>query len=1692
MPINWAPLAPWNDPVLMWRLIWDWLNIDEWVPIFSSLTWIQAWSKCVPSFWPMSPLSTGCVWLWAWWSFWVDSLTNNFRFFITPTLTWWIWTAACFWATARMAWSIPPAWLNPFIPGWNCIVVAAPLPNLCEDEEIVSDPSSIGQVKQYGWLAGVETGLWIWWLSDTWYWVINWNCSANSNHNKLPISNQINASLSEEYLNYRSTWIVSDNLWDAFIDAFDNPGSPWFYWNSSSSEPLISINGWTLESSDISVWIDFAGLDSWINFKAVDELTQDRVAPFPDFITWWVNAQLEEFITKLTDFPTLFIILPDLSGIFNADLWIYSDYLINGVSDSYDTWVENSNSLVKQTSWIKEAYEFLSNVPFVTIEWEPVDISIPWPRDSIDTTLTQRKLALGWYAAQIEQAKNSIDYNLEDIINAQEFMSSLQMNLQVIESYKRIPEQIADLAWKKQEYLEQILCNIESVSEITGWWLDRNWKRFKAWVELYILIKAILKSWQLLADIFIDYDTSCHECKNERYDSLWWEFEIISIILPSFPIIEIPKWPDIVLDLHNIRLNLTIVLPEFEFTKRPFILPPAPVIILPEAPDLFINLPALDVLPYLVIPELPDIPSLPTINLPDLPPPPQLPKLFSVIEVFLNILKLITKAMCILKKSPFVPESRAWDQIAFLTEWSGYRGFDFLHLLAPKISYPTVDEIRITSYVNLEFEADFITEMAKTMVEPVNNMTNDLIHLFDGATENVIDFSEVIPSEIEIDLWANATDINDMVDSSEFISLINKELSKESLIKDKNFDELRWAFDIVNNYTYSKENKLISNLKKSHFEKFDILESIIKREIDNQKDLKKEISDWLSDDLYKTISNDEVDNIKLYNASLTKYNDAFKESAKALMNPEYFDNEDLKKTWKKIISSVKNTLDNYEKVVNKSPNTYNDYLAANTKTNNSKNYYTWLTWLSVPETQTCTNDTSNYKREYEWIYIIQEEGSSKVSYRLFEYLDDLTWDEVTTEVDFDLDSDSDLLYSMDGNLYLKENLINSPDRNFISWIDVLDSSDNKFLNWDVYFEAVNNAKESFISNEIININFMSSSRTDIYNYRLEYYNIVDKYLNEDNTSYIPEKINKNIIDSFVDSEKNTIIENEWLVDDESLFWMIENIIETDEIYNENQIIIRNNLAYIYEVWNNIPNVTLKTKQLINIWEISIDWNNNYPVISSSKKLYTWNSRAKIYYYEWDSEELKELTINANTNVEFSDWIKINEIKWNIYIETNKEIYVKSNDIYKYVWLPLSFWTTIKNIWEFNSSSSSHIWIKYYDDSEVNIDFRDVNSYELYDLWFNWYDYSITLNTDNDYFYSRMQMFKDNIYWTKTSQILLSPQFESDNSAPEINFNSEIRIPIYQVEIIDLTNSIYEDSWFENIESLVIEWLSEDKYEVLQTWTKLRIRFGEFENLFSKNILFIITDSNWNTSSEEISFEVYTPIPEIESYDNGTISWVIDEELTDEPINIYRYRWWIIKRLETSSWTTKVDTITWNFDFTINTINSNLVDITKDNNKIFSINENTWKINLLNIWYKVEAKVNDDNFIEINVLDIWNDIVFSQIIKLDNNDITVVDNFNWIEDNWLYIKLTSSDFDYYTIPDSAEYNPWSLAIYRNTDINKYALFAILPDSRIKIINERYKLEYSHLDEYIVIKFIDIYNNYEIWQLLLNIDNSYVIR
>lgn len=257
--------------------------------------------------------------------------------------------------------------------------------------------------------------------------------------------------------------------------------------------------------------------------------------------------------------------------------------------------------------------------------------------------------------------------NEKSKINAGPLLASINQNLKRIEEYKNFPVKLQKYITWKQRYLSQILCYIAEVQQMTTGWFKDNSIRFKKWAELVVLIRAIAESWQPLLDIISKKDATCSVCHNERYNAKYWKYKIISLLIPSIPVVKMPRWPDIVLDLSDVRFGIVLAIPNFQFNLKPIRLPDIPSFSLPTGPS--VNILGLDLLPAIPeLPDLPDLPAIPVIKLPNLPPPPKLPKILSEFKTIIKILKLYKLIECYLNKTPFVPEWTVGDVIAQRTE----------------------------------------------------------------------------------------------------------------------------------------------------------------------------------------------------------------------------------------------------------------------------------------------------------------------------------------------------------------------------------------------------------------------------------------------------------------------------------------------------------------------------------------------------------------------------------------------------------------------------------------------------------------------------------------------------------------------------------------------------------------------------------------------------------------------------------------------------------------------------------------------------------------------------------------------------------------------------------------------------------------------------------------------------------------
>ncbi len=1750
-PLNWAPLAAWQDPTLFWMPIWDWLKVNEWYPIFSALNWKKVWKFCVPMPWPPAKWLPWCFWSGAWWSYWVTSPTNFARIFATPTLTWGFWVAACYWSPAIVAWYANPPWVSPLVPGWNCIVMAAPITK-CSEDASEWDPSSV-------WNPIYNTNWDIW--------LINANCdsfSSSDNRISQKTDKYINKNFLEDYFYYKNTNIrpnTFDNNYKLFLTDLSNQSKNNYSsnsnnWGSSNYfwQPLIWINSWWVWLSEFSLSLDTKWLRNG-NFEDVIEIEKNRVSPFPSFLMDWVTRQVEEFVTKLTDFPTLFVIMPSFDWLFDSDWWKTVNRDLELEQNKLRTKEEKDDAKQKAKiawlearkaslncgtkneiecraidleikaievqegvtwmvplNWINSVFDFLSNIPLIKVEPQKVIINYPVVDSSIDKFISNGKLTAFQWQQEIDRAKNSWKCSdakcLKTLHDWQNLVYSLNKNLSIIEDYKNFPEKLAKLINQKEVRLQQLTCNVDALSNLTGKWIWQNWTRFKTWVEFFLLIKAILKSWQLMVDIFNDYDAECHECKNERNDLLNFQFKLIDMVMPKLPIIQFPKWPDIILDLHNIRVWLTVMIPTFEIKPKPVILPNLPNLTLPNLnANLDIDLPTLPILDPLEIPELPDLPSLPTIKLPDLPPPPKLPKLFASLEWVLNILKLITKAMCILKQLPFVPEWRSWDQIAFLTERQWYLNFDFLNLSLPQFSYPFVDAIKVTTFVNLETSTEFLVEMAKQMTKPINSSVNDFSSKFSNSKLDNLDYSNHSPKiEWEIDLdskssfnyfeqfafvvGVSVTKLYKYIDerkseelnTKEFIKEVNKSLSSEIITSHPKWAELVKVWDSVQKASLSNwTDKKIEELQKSNTEKFEELKNILNEEIRKNSELKKNIKSILKTEksLFEKVSSGSVDDFENYNSRLDKYNNKFIDSANTFLDSINKKDEtrlEIDKMWKDLLSEV-----SYPNSTSPHPNplplrgegiAQNSLLAETTP---------------APTTTTANScqqaNSSDYRYNYKGIYIVEKNKS----YRLFDYIDNLSWDEEFDYFDYDSDSDEDILYISNGELFLKNNNSKTlEDKSSNLPILLLESKENKFFNKSVFYEAVNNFREVNISGNNINVWFSASSRNKVNNYRLEFFDIVDKFTNIWNSSYTPKKTKKTVIDAFNSIEESTLL------------------MENTEEYT-----IRKNLARIKSIWN-LSWTKFIINDFKNLWEALK--NSKELNISPTTKIYTWKERAKISYNTWKGTETKEITIPRYSNIEFGEQISLQTISWDAYVALETKINLSSIEIFKkYEWLPLLVWAELtvseNELTKFNEIS--HIEISYYDETEFWIDFRDVSNYILYDLWMKSDNYLIRVNKPNDYYYAKISSFANWIFSTISGQDLLAPQVESDTFAPEINVAWSIRIPVYQKKEIDFTSYIYENSGFGFIKDFGIDfdlatdsngdWIltndkDTDKIQINFTPSKISVVFWEYDKLFTKNIWITVTDKNWNIWYKEVPFEVYAPNPEIESLNSWIIKWSIDEKLEKEPVNIYRVRSGQIKKLEDKAWIFKVNTWkVWDYNFDVSESNEWL-ELSKDWKKLATIDEYSWKVVLHDLTIQIKAWTTKENYPELTLVSDSGLELFKQSFKLaDNSSTKIVTDLENINKEWLFLRfLDTSSYNYYEIPSWASYNPWVIVIYKSGDVGKIPIFTIFPDWRIIFGNASYSIEYTTYGSFVWFRLVSKVWNTNIAELLYKVKSGYILK
>lgn len=780
-PVNYAPLAPGATPVVFGMPVNpSALTPYTWgVPVFAAPTWCSVH----PGVWPPCAIGAGGLIM-------GYVPLSQFRLYVTPTLTGAMGTTMCFGPNlSSWAWTLG---VSPLLPGGNCINIAMPLLK-CGGDGSDGDVSSVTNASASDSDGGAS-------------YVNSESCDQSA-----PVDWSAAESDAAALRSDARAWLASsgNNLraGSSFLDrAQRNPNAA----KMPFEGPLVQIQG--LGGSDEDALF---GLDVDVSSKPgeIIKFKNFRTPAFPDFLMDWVTRQTEEIVNKLLTMPRLLITLPDFSGLSAAGAqWsnLFAD-LKKGYVTARDAQKEKnkaakekkdkavteaagfapkaqSRAISKATSALnrargglpldsasetvsgfRAAMEVVSNLPFIDVDWETIRVSVPWfGGEDLKAWIAKNEAIWEADKAEINRFKKVID-DLKNTdparwaqfvrLNADldGLLRSIEQNVKIVKEYKDFPKKLSKYVRWKEKYVNEVVTNyLEPIASLLGGWISDNGRRFKAWVELVVLIKAILKSWQVILDIFADMDAQCRVCRVERYNMMYFLFKLLSALIPKIPVITFPKWPDIELDLHDIALGVRLTMPDFDFGVTPIKLPTlVPRIYLPDVPpaglDINLSLPSIPLLPRLPeLPDLPDLPILPLPILPDLPPPPKLPKLFAAIAAVLNLFRILMKVYCILRKNPFAPELDAGTILAILTDRSGPLPIDFLFLdfgYNPSVS--GLDRIRVATHVNFKFDVDFIAEMARQALNPVTRTADGLSDAVRNFRVPDIDLRNLLPDSGE-------------------------------------------------------------------------------------------------------------------------------------------------------------------------------------------------------------------------------------------------------------------------------------------------------------------------------------------------------------------------------------------------------------------------------------------------------------------------------------------------------------------------------------------------------------------------------------------------------------------------------------------------------------------------------------------------------------------------------------------------------------------------------------------------------------------------------------------------------------------------------------------------------------------------------------------------------------------------------
>jgi len=833
VPFNQAFLAPWNYHI-MWciplepltKTLWRWLPSFHFPgtlrvptptgPIAIPIPWGLANDKSDEFLRGYSPMPTPYF--------------SAIRIYAAPTLTAQLWIAIC--AGSQKAWLNIPSPVADI--GGNCIVTAVSLP--CSS--------------------------WGWWMSDNNDW--NWDegeiyedrvweygntnaCNPKDRESPFTMvaSNTLNTS---SYPISPAEWTYLWWLIDIDYDPITSYVDQMWDWDTWIEINWVKIK-WAKDIKNKLLW----WIQQWVQKIIVDWIDRQ--------VQYWINNLLRFEI--VFTFPDIGYLSEEINKIWGTNVENITNSSKGNHKDEIKLakdatkwnkkvkeWMEKqiktvhsldvSKDQIRQLNlaeWanpFKELQELFNNTELVNISTQKIPIRIPRIySDDIEaygnyllTWYEDNSTILNWWEATVEAAvsncKKADKSNAEKarhcqlVEDAQAKILKLKnkfekigpqifKNVETLEAYKRFPLQIYEWLHVTDKYLGDISALIWNFFWYINYWMEVNANRFTQYCDAIITIVTIVKTYQVMIDLFVDWWAKCWKCTQDTYDqySCKLSFLCSAFEIPTIPIPSV-KIPSLYIDLSSLNLSMNIMLPRFTFNPEPIELPRLPN--LPQPPEFGINFNIdFDIPDIPQIPQPPELPELPSfipqvkMELPILPPAPTIPEIPNQITWLLNVAKTLSKIYCIIKSwIGLVWESAVKARIEQMTQRSyEVPRVDNLDLTFFFKQTPLQGiDIEVDSYVNLQYNFSAFYSLLKSIVDPINEKTYNLLQ----ETEKKVNYLDSKTSDFEQKL-DNATNRN---------YVLNAEITKANT-PDKMKEQLYELRDsLVNVQDKEKVNEVIA------------------------------------------------------------------------------------------------------------------------------------------------------------------------------------------------------------------------------------------------------------------------------------------------------------------------------------------------------------------------------------------------------------------------------------------------------------------------------------------------------------------------------------------------------------------------------------------------------------------------------------------------------------------------------------------------------------------------------------------------------------------------------------------------------------------------------------------------------------------------------------------------------------------